>query len=52
MGHMLSNCYVPVPWWNVGDQLRTKGIMVPDPMECENPKWAIVCGENVESFFF
>ena len=25
--------------------------MIPDPMECENPKWANVGGENIEFFF-
>lgn len=49
---MLSNCNVPVPWWSIADQPWTKGVMVPEPMEFENPKWAIICGENVELFFF
>ena len=49
---MLSNCNVPVPWWSIADQPQTKGVMVPDSMEFENPKWAIICGENVELFFF
>ena len=51
MGHILSNCYVPVPWWSVGNQPQTKRVMIPDLMEGENPKWANGGGENIEFFF-